>query len=126
MAARRMNQLLAIVRETHPLLRHRLLTHAGAAPIVVGVALLFFGRRLFWLFVAGVGFLYGLRFAPTLVQGGSELALLLVAVFCGVIGALLAVFAQKIAVGIAGFCIGGYVVVSVMSGGDLPASRIFQ
>ena len=32
--------------------------------ILLGIILLVAGRRLFWLFVAAVGFLYGLNFAP--------------------------------------------------------------
>ena len=76
--------------------------------ILLGIILLVAGRRLFWLFVAAVGFLYGLHFAPTIFNGQSELLYLIVALGCGIIGALLGVFAQKLAVGIAGGLLGGY------------------
>jgi len=76
--------------------------------ILLGILLLVAGRRLFWLFVAAVGFLYGLNFAPTIFHGGSELMYLIVALGCGIVGALLGVFAQKLAVAIAGGLLGGY------------------
>jgi hypothetical protein len=76
--------------------------------ILLGIILLVAGRRLFWLFVAAVGFLYGLHFAPTIFKGGSELSFLLAALGCGIVGALLGVIAQKIAVAIAGGLLGGY------------------
>jgi hypothetical protein len=76
--------------------------------ILLGIILLVAGRRLFWLFVAAVGFLYGLNFAPMIFNGGSELMYLAVALGCGIVGALLGVFAQKIAVAIAGGLLGGY------------------
>ena len=76
--------------------------------ILLGIILLVAGRRLFWLFVAAVGFLYGLNFAPMLFTGGTELTHLLIALGCGLLGALLGVIAQKIAVAIAGGLLGGY------------------
>lgn len=94
--------------------------HSAAGPIILGIALLFFGRRLFWLFVAGVGFLYGLRFAPLVFHGGTEMNFLLVGLFCGVVGVVLALAAQKIAVGLAGFLMGGYLALSLLTGGQTP------
>lgn len=76
--------------------------------ILLGAALLLAGRQLFWLFVAAVGFLYGMEFAPTLFQGSSEVLHLAVALACGLIGALLGIFAQKVAVALAGGLTGGY------------------
>ncbi len=37
--------------------------------VLIGVGLLFFGRRAFWLFVAAAGFLAGLSLANNLLQG---------------------------------------------------------
>ena len=76
--------------------------------LLLGIILLVAGRRLFWLFVAAVGFLYGLNFAPMIFHGGSELLYLVVALGCGIVGALLGIFAQKLAVAIAGGLLGGY------------------
>jgi len=76
--------------------------------ILVGLLLLFFGRRLFWLFVAAAGFIVGIKAAPYILPHQSELFTLLAAVVLGVVGALLAVFLQKLAVALAGFVAGGY------------------
>jgi hypothetical protein len=76
--------------------------------ILVGVALLLFGRRLFWLFVGGVGFIVGFEAATTWLQGQPEWMILLVAVGVGLIGIIASIFLQRIVVGIAGFFAGGY------------------
>jgi hypothetical protein len=82
--------------------------HSVLISIALGIVLLVAGRRLFWLFVAAVGFLYGLNFAPLIFHEGSELLYLIVALACGIAGALLGVLAQKVAVAIAGGLLGGY------------------
>ena len=76
-------------------------------PILVGVALLVFGRKLFWLFVGGVGFLAGVAIAAHLFSEQSEASHLVIALACGVLGAILAILVKKIAVGLAGFIAGG-------------------
>ena len=45
--------------------------------LLVGLVLLVYGRRLYWLFVAGVGFLAGLELAPRFFPDQSELVVLL-------------------------------------------------
>ena len=74
--------------------------------VLIGIAILFFGRRLFWLCVAAVGFAVGVEIAPLLVNEASLLALLIALVF-GVLGALLALFLQKVAIAVLGFLAGG-------------------
>jgi hypothetical protein len=76
--------------------------------ILVGIALLFFGRRLFWLFVAGAGFLAGTLLASVWFDGLTDGMSLLFAMCLGLIGAVLSIFLQKAIVGIAGFLAGGY------------------
>ena len=75
--------------------------------VIVGVAVLLFGRKLFWLFVAALGFAVGLEIAAYFMKEPPQWMTLLVALGCGVIGALLAVLLQKLAVAIAGFIAGG-------------------
>ncbi len=75
--------------------------------LLVGLVLLVYGRRLYWLFVAGIGFLTGLALAPRLLVGQPEWMILLVALILALIGALLAVVAQKFVVGLIGFLAGG-------------------
>jgi hypothetical protein len=83
-------------------------------PILLGIALLFLGRRLFWLFVAVVGFMAGIGLATQFLQGQSQQFILLIGLLGGVIGALLAVFMQRLAVAVAGFIAGGYLMVTVL------------
>ncbi len=66
--------------------------------VVIGVVILFFGRKLFWLCVAAVGFAVGLQIAPLLVNEASSLLALVIALAFGVLGALLALFIQKVAI----------------------------
>lgn len=79
-----------------------------AANWVVGIALLLLGRRLFWLFLAGVGFAVGAWLSVVFLQGQSDAVKLGAAIALGVIGALVAFKAQKIAVGLGGFLAGAY------------------
>jgi Domain of unknown function (DUF4203) len=74
---------------------------------LIGVVILFFGRKLFWLCVAAIGFAAGMEIAPHLVNEPSPLLALTVALVLGLIGALLALFLQKIAIAVLGFLAGG-------------------
>jgi hypothetical protein len=74
---------------------------------LIGIVILFFGRKLFWLCVAAVGFTAGVEIAPHLVHEPSPLLALTVALVLGLIGALLALFLQKIAIAVLGFLAGG-------------------
>src|SRR5215813_10822312 len=76
--------------------------------IVVGALILFFGRRLFWLFVAAVGFWMGVELTPYLLQHPPPWLAVVVALFLGVLGAVLAFILQKVAIAIAGFLVGGH------------------
>jgi hypothetical protein len=82
----------------------------STVPIVgalIGIVVLFFGRKLFWLCVAAVGFLAGIELAPHLVNEPSPLLQLAVAIVLGLLGALLAFLLQKIAIAVVGFLAGG-------------------
>ena len=81
--------------------------------VLVGVALLFFGRRAFWLFVAGAGFVAGLSLANNIFQA-SESVGLIIGIGVGLIAALLAVFLQRFAISMAGFLVGGYIALQVL------------
>ena len=80
---------------------------------IVGVIILLFGRKLFWLCVAAVGFAAGVELAPHLVQQPSPILALTFALVLGFAGALLALFLQKIAIGIVGFISGGKLALAV-------------
>jgi hypothetical protein len=82
----------------------------GAA---LGALILFFGRRLFWLCVAAVGFAAGVEIAPQLIHEPTPLLALTIALVLGFVGALLALFLQKIAIAIAGFFAGGKLAIAI-------------
>jgi hypothetical protein len=77
--------------------------------IVLGGVLLVLGRKLFWLFVAGVGFAVGMFVTPILLPDAPQGVTLAVAVALAVLGAVLAVTVQKIAIGLVGFIAGGLI-----------------
>src|SRR5512147_1159889 len=77
-----------------------------AVRIVAGALLRLLGRRLFWLFVGLMGFAAGLMLANQLLPEMPEWVRLLVAIGIGLLGALLAVFLQRLAIGVAGFLAG--------------------
>jgi len=81
-----------------------------SVPIIsalVGVVVLLFGRRLFWLCVAAIGFAAGFEIAPHFVHEPTAVLTLSLGLVFGFIGALLALFLQKVAIAIAGFLAGG-------------------
>jgi len=73
--------------------------------LLVGLAVLLLGRRLFWLFVGAAGFAVGLHVAPA-VLNGPEWLMVVVALVLGILGAVLAIFFQWLAIGLAGFAAG--------------------
>jgi len=75
---------------------------------LVGLGLLLAGRRLFWLFVGGAGFLAGFMLAQAYFPDQSENARLVLALGIGLAGAVLAYVAQKIALSLGGFLAGGF------------------
>jgi hypothetical protein len=78
------------------------------ATLIVGLAVLLFGRRLFWLFVGAVGFLAGLQWARPVLGDQPEWVLVVAALALGIAGALLALLLQWVAIGIGGFVAGVY------------------
>jgi len=76
--------------------------------IVLGLIMLVFGRKLFWLFVAIVGFLFGMEFTKLLLVDQPIWVQLLGGLVAGLLGALLAIFVQRVAFILAGFFAGAY------------------
>jgi hypothetical protein len=83
--------------------------------IFVGLAVLTTGRKLFWLFVGLIGFAAGFHFGPQIWPVDSKLVLLLLALATGVVGAVVAVFFQQLAVVLAGFAAGSYLVIHLLT-----------
>jgi hypothetical protein len=100
----------------------------GTFEILVGFGMLLFGRKLFWVFVAGVGFIIAATWASGAFARESDFLILFIALVAGFIGALIAMFIRWLAIGLAGFLGGGYLVFSLLAlfGMDLGrASWIF-
>jgi hypothetical protein len=76
--------------------------------ILLGIILLLFGRKLFWLFVAVAGFIVGIEFAAMFLADKPQWVLLLVGFATGSLGAIVAIFAQRFAFALAGFYAGTF------------------
>jgi hypothetical protein len=93
--------------------------------MLVGAVLLIVGRQFFWLFVGSIGFAAGLQYAPGLWDITSPMLLILISLFTGIVGALLAVVFQKIAIGLAGFSGGGFMAVNLLRVFELESEIFF-
>ncbi len=81
---------------------------ASVGAIALGIALLLAGRRIFWLFVAAVGFVVAFELvSPWVGDDRPGIALILSGV-AGLAGAVLAIFVQKVAVALVGAVAGAY------------------
>jgi len=80
--------------------------------VILGSGLLLAGRRLFWLLLGAIGFAIGVETARRLLHG-TDLLTLVAAIGLGIVFALLAVFIESIAIGLAGFLGGGYVLLTL-------------
>jgi hypothetical protein len=102
---------------------------SSVAGILVGLLLLGYGRRLYWAFVAGVGFVTGLTLGPRLLPGRPEWLILTVALVFALAGAVLAVFAKKLIIAVIGFLAGGGIglLLARQQGitGDVPAWVVY-
>src|SRR5436305_2297694 len=83
--------------------------------ILIGTVVLFFGRKLFWLCVAAIGFAAGMEVAPHLMHEPTPVLQLSIALVFGFIGALLALFLQKVAIAIAAFLAGGKLAMALVA-----------
>src|SRR5258707_10098948 len=99
-----------------------------SVPIVgalIGAVVLFFGRKLFWLCVAAIGFAAGVELAPHFVSDPTPLLQLTIALVLGFVGALLAIVLQKVAIGILGFATGGKLAVALAASYTLEHANYY-
>jgi hypothetical protein len=81
--------------------------------LLAGLVLLLAGRRLFWLFVGLVGFFTVYRwFEP--YHGAPPSGRWLLAILAGLVGIVLAIFLQRVAIALAGFFAGGWFAVQLL------------
>jgi ACR3 family arsenite efflux pump ArsB len=89
------------------------LPHYPLIFLLLGLLILLLGRQLFWLFVGAAGFVAGCALAPILFPHQGEPFILVIGLVLGVVGILLAIFLQKIAVAVAGFAVGAFLAVEL-------------
>ena len=82
--------------------------------LIEGALLLLLGRRLFWLFVGVVGFFAAYFFFLDYYASGPPLVRIGLAILVGLVGALLAVFVQRLAAALAGFFVGVYLAAALL------------
>ena len=83
--------------------------------VIVGTAILLFGRKLFWLFVAALGFAVGIEIAAYFTHDPPVWMTLLIALGLGILGAVLAILLQKLAIAVAGFVAGGRLALALVA-----------
>lgn len=81
--------------------------------IVLGILMLVGGRRFFWVFVGAMGFVAGFTYGKEIFGLEYETLLIAASILC-VIGIVIALFLQGLAIGIAGFLAGSYVTFSLL------------
>ena len=87
-----------------------------------GLTILFFGRKLFWLYIGLLGVLAGFELTQQLLPQQPQWVYLAVGVVLGVAMALLAIALQYVAVALAGFVGGAYVALQVLQ--IIPAVQV--
>jgi hypothetical protein len=91
---------------------------------LVGLTLLTLGRRLFWLFVGCVGFALSFTYAEGLWNVQSDLINLAIGILVGLVGAVLAVFLQGIAIALSGVAAGGFIMMHLLDLLGLGGTRV--
>jgi hypothetical protein len=81
---------------------------------MIGLALLLIGRQLFWVAIAGLGFILGFSYVGQYYQGSTEV-ILLISLGIGAIGAILAYALQRTAALLLGFMAGWYLTISLVN-----------
>jgi hypothetical protein len=98
---------------------------------LAGLGLLTLGRKLFWLFIAVIGFEFGFSLAERFFQrrgASDDLIVLGIALVFGIAAALLGIILQQIAIYVGGFLAGGSFLVNVLglySGRGVPIENLF-
>lgn len=83
--------------------------------LAIGILLVVLGRKIFWLVVAIIGFVSSSEWVPLFFHNESRVVILTVALAMGLLGAVLAIFLQYLAVGLAGFLAGIYLITAFSS-----------
>jgi len=89
-----------------------------------GVILLIAGRKLYWFFSAVAGMVAGIYLGGVVLDAENQAWQIAFAAIGAILGAILAVGLQKLAIGIVGFIAGGYGATFLWQMVGLPDGRI--
>ena len=92
--------------------------------IIVGIAVLVMGRQIFWIFIAGLGFILGLLFSSQFYDAQFGWQTFVISAGIAIVGALLAFTVQRMAAGIAGLATGLYLTIVVLSYMNIDLGQI--
>jgi hypothetical protein len=92
----------------------------------IGLLMLTMGRQLYWLFVAGIGFIFGIILATQYYGGQSDWILIFIALLAGIAGALFAYSLEYIAIAAAGILSGGYITYVLLLTMGFETDLVFQ
>jgi len=79
--------------------------------LLLGFTVLLAGRNFFWLFIAVIGFMFGIEIAQSLFFEQPMWMSLLVGVGMGLVGAIVAIVFQRFAFALAGFYAGVFLTI---------------
>lgn len=83
--------------------------------LLAGIVLLTSGKRLFWLFIGCIGFVFGFNYASAIIGSQESWAVLGFALLAGIVGAMMAIFLQGIAIAVGGFLAGGLITLHILN-----------
>jgi hypothetical protein len=92
--------------------------------VIIGIAVLVMGRQIFWVFIAGLGFILGLLFSSQFYDAQFGWQTLIISAGIAIVGAVLAYTVQRLAAGIAGLATGWYLSIMVMGYINLDLGQI--
>ncbi|MFA5262174.1 MAG: hypothetical protein WC450_13205 [Candidatus Omnitrophota bacterium] len=89
------------------------LFYLGFVQLAIGSLFLLMGRRVFWLFIGGLGFFSGFQIGTVLFFNQPGWLQLVLGALTGAAGVVIMIFMQRAAVVYTGFFAGGYLLNSV-------------
>lgn len=92
--------------------------------IILGGLLLFLGRRLFWLFAAIAGFIFGIQLAGNWFANWPFWMQLLAGIGIGLIMAIIAVASVRLAAMVVGFVAGWLIMTNILAALGMDAGTI--
>ena len=92
----------------------------------IGLLMLTMGRQLYWLFVGGIGFIFGIILATQYYSSQSDWVMLFIALLAGVAGALFAYSLDTFAIAAAGLLSGGYLAYILLLTLEIDTDLLFR